>query len=422
MRFLVLGATGFTGRHICVALIAAGHEVIGAGRRVESLARIFPGMATVRIDLASTTEEEMRRALSGVDVLVNVAGQLNRALDAVHVEGPTRLYRAARAAGVGRVVLVSAISARPDVSNAYAATKLAGEQVLRQAGVPWTILRPSMIIAGGSFGGSSVLRGLAGLPFVDPVLPMSGAGVSPIHARDLGEVVRLVAEGEQFAGDVLEPVGAETLTVGEMIAAYRRWLGLAPGVKVPVPRFLLTAAGTVGEWLGGPMSTTALQQLDAGNAGDPAAFAAQLGWEPRGLTTILRDEPAEVQDRWHARLFFLAIVVRLSLVLLWIGSAVAGTFNGTPMALQFAAALGLPAAVVPPLVVATCLLDLAIAALLLTRRSRLAVAVQLIVVLGYTVGLTLGLPGLWADPFGALLKNIPILALIAVNAVLSEAR
>lgn len=294
--------------------------------------------------------------------------------------------------------------------------------MLRQAGVPWTILRPSMIIAGGSFGGSSVLRGLAGLPFVAPVLPMSGAGVSPIHARDLGEVVGLVAENERFTGAVLEPVGAETLTIGELVAAYRRWLGFPPGTRVPLPRTLLTFAGTIGEWFGGPMSTTALQQLDAGNTGDTAAFAAQLGWEPRGLTTILRDEPAEVQDRWHARQFFLAIAVRASLALLWIGSAMAGLFNGTPMALQFAAALGLPAALVPPLVVATSLLDLAIAALLLTRRSRLAAALQLAVVLGYTVGLSLALPGLWADPFGALLKNIPILALIAVNAVLSEAR
>jgi hypothetical protein len=47
--------------------------------------------------------------------------------------------------------------------------------------------------------------------------------------------------------------------------------------------------------------------------------------------------------------------------------------------------------------------------------------VQFLVVVGYTIGLTLALPDLWADPFGALLKNIPILMLIAVNAVLSEA-
>ncbi len=229
MRFLVLGATGFVGRHVCVALLAAGHEVIGGGRRVESLARTFPGMATVRIDLASTGEDEMRQALAGVDVLVNVAGQLNRGLDAVHIEGPQRLYRAARDAGVGRIVLVSAISARPDVATAYSETKLAGEQMLRDSGVPWTILRPSMVVAGGSFGGSSVLRGLAGLPFLSPRLPMADATFSPIHARDLGEVVRIVAENARFAGMTLEPAGAETVTVDALVASSAtRWDSPSP--------------------------------------------------------------------------------------------------------------------------------------------------------------------------------------------------
>ena len=190
MRFLVLGATGFIGRYICVALLAAGHEVIGAGRRVEELGRTFPGMPVMPIDLATTNEQKWRRVLGSVDIVVNVAGQLNRALAVVHVEGPARLYRAARAAGVKRVVLISAVSARADVATDYARTKLQGERVLRESGVAWTILRPSMVVAGGSFGGSSVLRGLAGLPFIAPQLPRSEARFSPIHARDLGEVVR----------------------------------------------------------------------------------------------------------------------------------------------------------------------------------------------------------------------------------------
>ena len=422
MRFLVLGATGFIGRHICVALLSAGHEVVGAGRRTEVLARTFPGMPVVRIDLAAASEADWRAAPAGIDVLVNVAGQLNRGLDAVHVEGPGRLYRAARDAGVKRIVLVSAISARPEVATTYAQSKLAGERVLRECGVPWTVLRSSMVLAGGSFGGSSVLRGLAGLPYVAPRLPMTTARFSPIHARDLGEVVRRVAEDERFAGAVLEPAGAETLSVDELVAAYRQWLGFAPGLSVPVPNWLLSTVGAIGERFGGPIATTTLRQLEAGNGGDPSRFIETLGWAPRGLGAILRDEPAEVQDRWHARLFFLAIAVRASLVLLWVGSAIAGLLFGTPMGLQFAAALGLPQALVPPLVVATSLLDLAIAGLLLTRGSRLAAAVQLAVVLSYTVGLSLALPGLWADAFGALLKNIPIVALIAVNAVLSEAR
>jgi uncharacterized protein YbjT (DUF2867 family) len=422
MHILVLGATGFIGRHITSVLLGAGHRVTGAGRRTAELARAFPGLDTLRLDLATATDADWQSALTSVDVVVNLAGQLNRDLAAVHVEGPARLHRAAAAAGIRRIVLISAISARPGIDTDYARTKLAGEAALRQSGLPWTILRPSIVVAGDSFGGSSVLRGLAGLPLLSPELPESEARFAPIHARDLGEVVRRVIADERFVGQVLEPAGADTLTTAELVAAYRRWLGFAPGFRLKLPAILLSLAGAIGERLGGPLSTTTLRQLQAGNDCDRHAFAAALGWQPRGLAEILRDEPAGVQDRWHARLFFLAIAVRLSLVLLWLGSAIAGLFFGSPMALQFTGALGLPETLVPPLILGTALLDLAIAALLLTRHSRLAALVQLAVVLGYTMGLSLALPGLWADPFGALLKNLPILALIAVNAVLSEAR
>lgn len=422
MHILVLGATGFIGRHITSVLLAAGHRVTGAGRRTDELARAFPGLDTRKIDLSTATESSWQAALKEVDIVVNVAGQLNRDLSAVHVDGPTRLYRAAAANGIRRVVLVSAISARPEVDTAYTRTKLAGEESLRQSGVPWTILRPSLVVAADSFGGTSVLRGLAGLPALSPDLPGSQARFTPIHARDLGKVVHQVIEDDRFAGQVLEPAGAQSLTFEELVAAYRGWLGFATGYRLRVPAALMRLAGAVGEHFGGPISTTALRQLEAGNGGDPEGVAAALGWTPRGLAEILRDEPSGVQDRWHARLFFIAIAVRLSLALLWIGSALAGLFFGNEMALQFVGALGLPAQVAPALVVGTALLDLTIAGLLLTRHSRIAGVAQFVLVLLYTVGLTIALPGLWTDPFGALLKNLPILALVAVNAVLSEPR
>jgi hypothetical protein len=111
-----------------------------------------------------------------------------------------------------------------------------------------------------------------------------------------------------------------------------------------------------------------------------------------------------------------------SLIFLWLGSALAGLLFGRTQAEAFVSGLGFPVVAVTPLVVVTVALDLVAAALLLSSRTRLALLVQLALVLGYTVGLTIVLPGLWADPFGALLKNIPILALIGVNAVLSEPR
>jgi hypothetical protein len=254
------------------------------------------------------------------------------------------------------------------------------------------------------------------------VLALGNARFSPIHARDLAEVVHRVALDPQLAGTTLEPAGAESCSLDELVTAYRRWLGFPPAMALPVPAALLRPVAQFGEWFGGPIATTTLKQLEAGNAGDPTAFAKAVGYTPRGLSTFLEAEPAEVQDRWHARLFFLGLAVRASLIFLWLASAVAGLFFGGAQAEAFVVGLGLPGVLVLPLVVTTVAMDLVAAALLFTRHTRVALLVQLALVIGYTIGLTLVLPGLWADPFGALLKNIPILALIGVNAVLSESR
>ncbi|MDC9824451.1 SDR family oxidoreductase [Devosia sp. ZB163] len=422
MHFLVVGAAGFIGRHIVAALLAEGHRVTGTARDADRLKQIFPSITALRADFSSTTDEDWCTALAGIDVVVNAAGQLNRQLRNVHVDGPAALYRAALAAGVRRIILISAISARPDVDTDYARTKLEGEEVLRSSGVAWTILRPSLVVAGDSFGGSSVLRGLAGLPFLTPVLPSNDARFSPLHASDLGRIIARVGGDDRLMGQTLEPCGPETYSLGELVAVYRRWLGYGASRQLRLSEALVAPVARMGEWLGGPISTTTMRQLAAGNAGDAAAFTTATGFAPRELTAVLEAEPAGVQDRWHARLFFLAIAVRASLIFLWLASALSGLLFGRAQADAFAAAIGLPAALVEPLIVVTVLLDLVAAALLLTRRWRLALTLQLALVLGYTIGLTIALPGLWADPFGALLKNVPILALIAVNAALSESR
>lgn len=425
MHFLVLGAGGFVGRHIVAALLEANHQVTAAVRHAATVVRTFPSAQAIRLDLTEPLPDDMAARLADVDVIVNAAGQLDGPdLEQVHVTGPETLYRAAAGAGVKRVVLISAISAREGVGTPYSTTKLRGEALLRQGVVPWTILRPSMVVAKGSFGGSSLLRGVAGSPLLTPIIAIGDAGFSPIHARDLARTVLRVSTDEAFANRTLEPAGPDTLRLPDLVRAYRNWLGFAPAPEITVPTSLAWAAARLGDWFGGgPLSTMTLRQLAAGNAGDGAAFAAAIGFAPMSLATMLEREHADVQDRWHARLFVLGIAAKASLIFIWLASAVAGLLFGHQMAASFVAALGLPAAIILPLVLATCLLDLAAAALLLfERRGRWALVLQLALVLGYTVGLTLVMPGLWADPFGPLIKNVPILALILINAVLSDSR
>jgi len=425
MRFVVLGAAGFVGRHIVAELLASGHHVTVAGRSTVLLARNFPDCTAIGIDLERPLPADLVDRLRGAEILVNAAGLLDGpALAAVHVDGPRALYAAAREAGIGRIVLISAISARAGVDTAYATTKRLGEAVLRESGVPWTILKPSLIVAKGSFGGTSALRGLAGFPFVLPLLGAASADFSPIHARDLGRTIDAVAQSPAFAGATLEPAGPDRLTLAELARRYRRWLGIAPGIEVPIPLFAVRALCWVGDWIGGgPLSTAALGQLLVGNAGDGAAFARAIGFAPPPLDTLLAREPADVQDRWQARLFFPRLSIRVALAVIWLVSGLVGLITGPAMADSVLGAVGLSAGSGLVFAVGTSLLDLGIAAaFLLPAARRHLPLIQTVVVLGYTLGLTLLLPGLWLDPFGALTKNIAVLGLIAVDALLRETR
>ena len=425
MRILLLGAGGFIGRAVLAELAAHGHRVTAVVRPGGGGA-IPHGIAVREIDLArAVREEDWREALRDIEIVVNSAGILQgRAMEAVHVAMPRALHAAAREAGVARVVLISAISARPEVASDYAQSKLAGEQALRASGLGWTVLRPSLIYGEGSYGGTSLLRGLAALPWFVPLAGSGDYAFTPIHLRDLARTVRTVCESQGFTGQTLEPVGPETLTLRELLARYRRWLGFGEARCVSVPLPLMRLLARIGDVTGGgPVATNSLVQLVAGNAGDSASFARAAGFRPRSLDEALTYSPAQVQDRWHARLFFLAPALRAVLIVLWLASALLGLMFAREQAAAVTAGLGLPATLAEPLRIGTSLLDLAIAALLLTGRwPGMTTALQFLTVAGYTLAMGLAAPALWLDPLGPLLKNLPILAAILVHGAVAQRR
>ena len=388
-------------------------------RNTAGLGDAFPSARFVELDLArATAVAAWTPLLSGIDLIVNAAGILRGSgMNAVHVDMPRALYAAAVDAGVRRAVLISAISARPDVDTDYARSKLAGEHALRESGLGWTILRPSLVYGEGSYGGTSLMRGMAGLPFAIPI-PGDGRFVfTPIHVRDLARAVRIACEEERFAGQTLDPVGPETLELRDLLGRYRAWLGFGSARFFPIPMPLMRLLGRLGDGVGsGPIATNSLAQMVAGNAGDSAAFRDVIGFQSRTLDEALRVRPAEVQDQWHARLFLLAPLIKTILVLLWLASAWLGLAHGAAPTAELVEALGLPHAWADPLRIGGSILDIAIAALLLgDRTARLSTAAQLLAVVGYTFVIGIAMPGLWLDPLGPLLKNLPILALVLVH-------
>ncbi len=426
MRVLVLGSGGFIGRHIVGDLLDAGHEVFGTARSIQSLSLEFPKATFIAINLAHAFHiSDWESILDGMDVIVNAAGVLRGSeMATVHVAMPQALHKAAEAASVQRVILISAISARDNVATDYASSKLAGEAQLRSTKLDWIIFRPSLVYGDGSYGGTSLMRGMAGLPFFVPIPGQGDFAFTPIHVADLAQAVRIAVDGEIASRQTLEAVGPETLTLKELLARYRAWLGFGRARFVNFPLPVMRLLGKIGDVLSdGPISTNSLDQLIAGNAGDSASFAKSIGFSPRSIGKAQQARPAQVQDRWHARLFFLAPLLNATLVIMWLASAWLGFVYGEAQTAAVIHGLGLQESLANPLRIGSCMMDIAIAALLLFGRSIVQTTIlQLLVIAGYTLVIGFALPHLWLDPLAPLLKNLPIIVVVAIYGVIGEKR
>jgi nucleoside-diphosphate-sugar epimerase len=430
MRVLLTGANGFIGRQLLARLLTAGHEVLPAVRRPAETDRLLPRPASIAVDFNRDTRiEDWLPRLHAIDAVVNCAGILQgrpgQSIAAIHDAAPRALFDACARAGVRRVVQISAISATAAAGTDYARTKRAADDALIAMGdaLDWVVLRPSLVYGPGAYGGTALFRALAALPFAIPVPGDGAQPFQPIHIDDLAAtVLRALEDAATLRQKVIDPVGPERLTLREVLVDLRRWLGFAPAPVLPVPMRLIRLAARLGDLLGGSVNTTALRQMEAGNAGDPAPFVAATGIRPRRWRDALLAAPATAQDRWHARLYFARPLLRWTLAALWIGSGVVGLLQPAEVMGWVVGALGLPAGMAPLGAIAS-VVDIALGiAVLSRRRPGLVASLQCALVAAYTVALGVALPGLWSDPFGPLLKNLPILAAILALAAIETDR
>jgi NADH dehydrogenase len=226
LRVLVLGATGFIGRHAALALQAQGCALVLAGRhperddpRLPAALAPWPRRRARFEDLGEA--EAWATLLAGVDAVLNCVGILRpvgRArYDAVHHAAPGALARACAARGL-RLVHVSALGLGRDARSGFLRSKWAGEQAIRAAGGDWHLVRPSLLDGPGGFGARWIRR-VAQWPLA--LLPADAVGrMAPLDVRDLGlALARLVREGH--ARREHELGGAEARTMREHLACMR---------------------------------------------------------------------------------------------------------------------------------------------------------------------------------------------------------
>ncbi|KWO90042.1 NAD-dependent dehydratase [Burkholderia ubonensis] len=412
MNILVCGANGFIGRALCARLEAGGHRVVRgvhAGRRAA-------GPGEIAIDYARDVRPEHWRArLDGIDAVVNAVGMLTGrrgvTLDAVHRAAPCALFDACCGAGVRRIVQISALGVERG-DTAYFASKLAADAYLQTLPIDFRIVRPALVY--GATGASArYFRMLASLPV--HVLPAGGRQLlRPVHVDDLAELVARLIERPAAGERIVDVVGADEVEYREMLAIYRRAMGFPPAMRVSVPGALFAAAAALSGRMPGAMLTRdTWAMLRAGNTGELAASSAALGRPPRGLRAFIGAQAVAL--RHEALAAWRRPLLTGSLAIVWIWTAIASAFiHPLRDSLALLAHVHLTGISALAALYAACALDFVFGVATVVAPSRRLWAAQIVLVVAYSAVIAVAMPGLLAEPFGPVLKNVPILAVLLI--------
>lgn len=419
-RVLVLGANGFIGSRLAAALSSAGWSVRAGARDPSVSGRRAPHYEWVKADFHGlTSPSAWTDLLDGVDAVVNCVGVLqdggrdsNRI---AHIDGPRALLAACEAANIGRFIHVSAVGAEEGAGTAYAASKAETEAMVSASSLNWVIVRPSLVVDRAAFGGTGFIRALSAMPLAIPVVG-GDQTFKPVALADLAEAVVRLVEDRSVSKEALDITGPQTVTMTETVQLYRGWLGFAPAPVVRVPRWMAAPVIWAGDVLGrlgwpSPLRTTSMKQLDFGAAGQDSDWAARLGMQARGFSRFLSENPASVQDVWHARLWAVRPLSIAVLGLFWLITGVVSYTVGWHGALAIIRETTL-ADWAWPIVWFGALLDVVLGLALFVRPWTARVAIVMVLsTVGYLIAGTMLLPHYWADPLGPWLKVLPMMAL-----------
>lgn len=285
----VFGGAGFIGRQVVQRLAredwvvrVVTRDPLGA-RGMHTMGRVGQ-IAGLAADV--TDEAGVARAVTGAGVVVNCVGILHGKFDAVHGEGPARIGRLSAAAGVERVVHISAIGADAASESAYARSKAAGEAGLLAGFPEATILRPSIV-----FGeGDAFFNRFAQMGMVMPFMPVicGETKFQPVHVGDVADAVMAALADPATKGRVYELGGPRAWSFRELLAFIVKESGRRrPLVNIPLG--LARFQAKLAELLPNPpLTQDQLILLQRDNVVAPGALTlSDLGIKPAAVEALV---------------------------------------------------------------------------------------------------------------------------------------
>jgi uncharacterized protein YbjT (DUF2867 family) len=271
LNIVILGGTGYVGSHMVPRLHADGHRISVLSRNRE-LNRELGVLPRVRVENADVHDRAaLTHKFAGADAVINLVGILNergsdgRGFQRAHVELTETVIAACKAAGVPRLLQMSALRAGDGASH-YLRTRFDAETRVRDSGLAWTIFRPSVIFGRGDglfFRFASLLR-------LTPVLPLARADArfAPVFVGDVAEAFARALAHPHSIGRTYELFGPRVITLREIVQwtaeliGKRRWI-------IGLPDALGYLQARVGEWLPGkPISRDNFRSLLIDSVGE----------------------------------------------------------------------------------------------------------------------------------------------------------
>ena len=238
MKIAITGGTGFVGRNIGRLLVSEGHELVLVARgrdKSDPGIRQLPRTRFVAMALDNSTE--LGQTFGGCEAVIHCAGinreQGEESYRRVHIDGTRNVVEAARLAGSKKITLISFLRARPNCGSAYHESKWAAEELVRQSGMDYTVLKCGVIYGQGDH----MLNHLSHAFYSFPVFAFVGfkdKAIRPNAVEDVARIVKASVLGGALSRKTVAVLGPEELTLREAVRRVARVVGRHP-FMFPMP-------------------------------------------------------------------------------------------------------------------------------------------------------------------------------------------
>jgi uncharacterized protein YbjT (DUF2867 family) len=297
---LITGATGYIGRHLVSRLADRGDRPRCLVRDINRASHILPADKVELVQGDTTKPDSLAAATHGIDTIVHAAfltadhkeTSSNR-YEETNVTGTQNLVSAAQRAGVKRIIEISGLGTKPDKPGSYMQGRYLAEQIVRESGLDWTIIRPSVL-----FGkGAPFIKGLTELIQTSPVLPLIGGGKTmfqPIYVEDVISVIAAVLD------DPSKTIGKIYTIGGPQYYSFTQIFDLLlqamhkKRLKVYAPRSLVGIGATAMEAVmpKPPLTQAAMALFSFDNTTDLDSVERDFGFIPLSFTQYLQEHNA----------------------------------------------------------------------------------------------------------------------------------